>query len=125
VDNVRKPCGAKYDSGMAREINYHDVYIDANGCLTERLELDGQPVIVHYDDIPDSDITTVGGVACTTPLRTVLDIALEIDAVELERIVEHCLERGLFSKHEAMARIAMPDMSTRPGAELLRRALHR
>lgn len=44
-------------------------------------------VIVHSDDVPESDTTTVDVVG------------------------------------EAMARIAEPDMRTRPGASLLRRAL--
>jgi hypothetical protein len=99
------------------------VFIDANGCLTERVVLDGQEVIVHYDDLPDSDITCVDGVPCTTPLRTVIDIAPETSAAELERIVRHCLDRRLFSLEEAMARIAEPDMLSRPGAQLLRQVL--
>jgi hypothetical protein len=89
-----------------------DFYVDANGCLTERVALGGQEVIVHYTDVPDSDITSVNGIACTTALRTVIDIAPEIDAQELERIVGHCLERRLFSVEEAMARTAEPDMLT-------------
>lgn len=108
---------------MPREQIDDDFYVDANGCLTERVALGGQDVIVHYADVPDSDITTVDGIACTTALRTVIDIAPEIDAPELKRIVRHCLERRLFSVEEAMARIAEPDLLTHPGAQLLRRAL--
>jgi hypothetical protein len=102
-----------------------DFSIDANGFLTERLELGGQDVIIHYADLPDSDITTVDGIACTTALRTVIDIASEIGTPELERIVRDCLERRLFSLGEALARIAEPDMLTHPGAQLLRHALAR
>jgi hypothetical protein len=98
-------------------------YIDANGCLTERVVLDGQEVIVHYDDIPDSDVTSVRGIPCTTPLRTVIDIAPEREAAELERIVDDCLDRGLFSREEALARIAAADMRFRRGADLLRQVL--
>jgi hypothetical protein len=100
-----------------------DFYVDANGCLTEHVMLGDQEVVVHYADLPDSDITTVGGIACTTALRTVIDIAPEVDPPELERIVRDCLERRLFSREEAMVRIAEPDLLTHPGAELLRRAL--
>src|SRR4051794_17214404 len=35
--------------------------IDANGCLTEAINVGDQKVVVHYDDIPESDITTVRG----------------------------------------------------------------
>lgn len=100
-----------------------DAYVDANGCPTERLVLGGQDVIVHYADLPDSDITTIGGIACTTPLRTVIDIASEIDAPDLKRVVRDCFERRLFSFEQAMARTAEPDMLTHPGAQLLRLAL--
>lgn len=108
---------------MPREHTDRSFYLDANGCLTERVVLGGHDVVVHYDDIPDSDITSVDGYPCTTPLRTVIDIAPETEAAELERIVRHCLERGLFSREEALARIAETDMLSRPGAQLLRQVL--
>jgi hypothetical protein len=38
------------------------LHVDANGCMTQRVLLDGQEVVVHYDDIPDSDITSVDGI---------------------------------------------------------------
>lgn len=108
---------------MPHEDTHDYIYVDANGCLTERVVLDGQDVIVHHDDIPDSDITSVDGIPCTTPLRTVIDIAPETEAAEFDRIVRHCLDRGLFSREEAMARTAEPDMLSRPGARLLRQVL--
>jgi hypothetical protein len=100
-----------------------DIYMDSNGCPTERVRLGDQEVVVHYDDIPETDITTVKGIRCTTPLRTVIDIASDIDAAQLERIVQDCLDRRLFTAEEAWARLAEQDMVRRPGAELLRRAL--
>jgi hypothetical protein len=100
-----------------------DLWIDSNSCLTERTWLGGQEVVVHYDDIPAKDITVQKGIRCTTPLRTVIDIAPDVDPAELERIVRDCLDRGLFTVEEARARVAEPDMRKRPGAELLRRAL--
>ena len=99
------------------------MWIDANGCLTEEVVMDGQHVIVHYDDFPDTDVTTVQGIRCTTPLRTVIDIAPDTDATELERIVRHCLDRRLFSRQQALARTAEPDMLPRRGAQLLRQML--
>lgn len=100
-------------------------YIDANGCLTERVTIDGQDVIVHYDDVPESDITLINGMRCTTALRTVIDVAPELDRAELEQMVRHCLDRGLFTPEEAMERIAQPDMLTRHGAKLVRQVVSR
>ncbi len=96
-----------------------DVYVDANGRLTERRALDGVEVIVHYDEVPESDITSVGGIPCTTALRTVIDLAVELDRPELEQIVDECLDRGLFTAEEAFERVAQPDMLDRRGATLL------
>ena len=92
---------------------------------TERKWLGGQEVIVHYDDVPETDITTVGGIRVTTALRTVIDIAPDVDAAHLDEIVHDCLKRKLFTVAEALARIAEPDMVHRPGARLLGRALER
>lgn len=107
----------------SKRIPDDDFYIDANGCLTERVNLGGQDVIVHYDDIPESDVTSINGIRCTTALRTVIDLAPELEAPELRKIVRDCLDRRLFTPEEAMARIAKPDMLNRPGARLLRQVL--
>ena len=110
---------------MPRKHPDDSIYVDANGYLTERVVLGGQDVVVHYGEIPDSDITSVDGIPCTTPLRTVIDIAPETDAADLDRIVRDCLVRRLFSREEAMARTAEPDMRSRPGAQILRQMLAR
>ncbi|MFN8034446.1 MAG: hypothetical protein U0V73_00710 [Acidimicrobiia bacterium] len=104
---------------MARQFRY-DIYFDRNGVLTERRRLGGQEVIVHYDDIPDKDITTVDGIPCTTALRTVIDIAPDLDRAQLRRTVQDCLDRELFTVEEARARLREPDMRGRLGAQLLR-----
>ena len=49
------------------------IWIDSNGVPTERRCLGGQQVIVHYEDIPETDITVHLGIRVTTPLRTVID----------------------------------------------------
>jgi hypothetical protein len=100
-----------------------DLYVDGNGCPTERVCLGGQEVIVHYDDIPETDITTVDGIRVTTPLRTVIDIATEVDADHLGRIIHDCVERQLFTLDEALARLAAEDMVSHRGAALFREAL--
>ena len=98
---------------------------DSNGCPMERVWHDGQEVIVHYDDVPAKDLTTVDGIPCTTALRTIIDIAPDVDEDHLEEIVQDCLDRRLFTMEEAMARVAEDDIRARPGAVLLRRLLAR
>jgi hypothetical protein len=115
-------CGCRFDEdGLAGD---RDLWVDANGCPTERMWLGDQEVIVHYDDdMPESDTTVVDGIPCTTPLRTVIDIAPTLDAARLDEIVQDCLERRLFTVEEAWARLGEPDMAGRPGAQALRRSL--
>jgi hypothetical protein len=55
----------------------------------------------------------------------VIDIALETDFADLQHIVQDCLDRRLFSRDEAMTRIAEPDMLARAGAQVLRQLLDR
>jgi hypothetical protein len=110
---------------MKRKHKGRDMFVDANGFPAERTVIGGQDVIVHYVDMPDSDRTTVNGLPCTTALRTVIDIATQITSPELDRIVRDCFERRLFSRAEALARIAEPDMMTHPGGDLLKHALAR
>ena len=97
-----------------------EIYFDSNGALNEHRRVGGQEVIVHYDDIPERDVTTVRGIPCTTALRTVIDIAPDLDNAQLRRAVQDCLDRQLFSMEEAKARLAELDMLDRPGAQLLR-----
>jgi Lon protease-like protein len=100
-----------------------DIYLDSNGCPTERIRVGGQEIVVHYDDIPESDITTVRGLRCTTPIRTVIDLAPEMPAADLERIIRDFLNRGLFTVEQALARTNQPDMAARVGAHMVRSAL--
>lgn len=100
-----------------------DLFLDGNGIPTERVLHDGRRFILHYEDIPDTDWTTLYGINVTTPLRTVIDIAPDIEQTQLERIVDDCLNRRLFTVEEARTRIAELDMLTRPGAQFLRRIL--
>lgn len=99
------------------------IWFDSNGALTERRRLGGQEVVVHYDDLPEKDVTTVRGIPCTTALRTVIDLAPDYDDAQLEQAVQSCLERGLFTMEQARERLAEPDMANRPGARLLRQLL--
>lgn len=97
--------------------------IDARGCLTETVSADGQTLVVHHTVLPETDIVTMDGLRVTTPLRTVIDLAPELSAVDLRRVVDHCLTSGEFTVDEALARLAAPDMVTHRGARILRRHL--
>ena len=110
---------------MSTDQGNDSVYIDSNGCLAERIRFGDQEIVVHYDDIPESDITTVDGLRVTTPIRTVIDIAPEMPSADLDRIVRDCLDRGLFTVEEARARLDQADMAARSGAHMVRAALAR
>ena len=94
--------------------------VDANGCPTEEFGSRGASIRIHYDDVPESDITTVDGLRVTTPLRTVIDLAAELDATQLDTMVRTCLDRRLFTVAEAFVRLDQPDLASRPGARTLR-----
>ena len=118
-------CGCLFDEDESEtsDLVTEPLGVDGNGLLTERTWIDGNEVIIHRGDYPATDLTTIKGIPCTTPLRTVIDIAPDIDAPHLARIVEDCLERGLFTVDEAAERLDRPDMIGVRGAELLRQAL--
>ena len=116
-----------YSPDMPKHTQRHDdrddLYVDANGDLTEEVSFGDTTVVIRYADIPESDITIVDGFRCTTPVRTVIDIATTTEPAELKRIVGDLLERKLFTLADAEARLAAPDMAEHPGAALLRGAL--
>jgi hypothetical protein len=107
------------DPGGSRE----PLGVDGNGLLTERVMIGGQEVIVHYDDVPPSDITLVDGIRCTTPVRTIIDCAPDLTTAELLDMLDQALRRNLVTLEEAWERIRQPDMQGRRGADLLRRLL--
>ena len=111
-------------AGSSGDGGYGPVGVDGNGGLVERVVAGGQDILVHYGDAyPESDITTVGGIPCTTALRTAIDIAPEVGKRQLDAIVRDCIRRELFTVDEAWLRLAQPDMANRRGAELMRCAL--
>ena len=96
-----------------------DFYIHERGWPVERRCIAGHPVMLHYRDVPESDITTLHGIRLTTPLRTIIDIAPDVGIDHLEIMVRDCLERRLFTVEEALARMRQPDMFDDPGAAML------
>jgi hypothetical protein len=97
--------------------------VDGNGNPTERRWIGGREVIVHYADLPESDIVVKDGLRVTTPLRTMIDLAPEVEQVELARMVDDCLRRRLFTLEEAWVRLAESDMQGFPGGIILRKLL--
>lgn len=124
-------CGCRFDEdGPDDDEPYDDsgrvgepLMVDRDGVLIERRWVGGQQVMVHYDDVPASDVTTISGIPCTTALRTVIDIAADVPRPHLEQIVRDALDRGLFTVDEARRRLSHPDMAARAGAALLRQVL--
>ncbi|HMI84315.1 MAG TPA: type IV toxin-antitoxin system AbiEi family antitoxin domain-containing protein [Polyangiaceae bacterium] len=56
-------------------------------------------VVVHYDDVPKSDVTWFGPVRVTTPLRAVVDAVRAHVAEDIVRqAVEQGIRRGLFER---------------------------
>jgi hypothetical protein len=97
--------------------------VDGNGLPVEYRSAGGLDVVVHYGDIPESDITEVQGIRCTTALRTVIDLAPDLTPADLRQMVTDFLMRGLFTVDQAWERLGRPDMQSYAGAEILRRFL--
>lgn len=99
---------------------------DRNGRPIERRVVGGIEVVVHFDsDIPESDLTIVDGIPCTTAVRTLVDIAPELCAADLDHAIQDALARRLFSLEELSARCTAPDLAGALGARLIRRSLVR
>lgn len=100
VDNSDRGCVIVATVRAMKKSTDPHLGVDANGCLTERVTFGSETIVLHHDDIPESDITLVGGVPCTTAIRTVIDIAAELRPAELETVMNDCLDRGLFTIDE-------------------------
>ena len=122
-------CDCRFDEDGAdpddedNQLIGRDLYLDDNGCFTEVKIIGGQEVVVHYDDIPESDVTVLDGIRVTTALRTVIDLAPSVPAEALRRMIDDSLRRGLFTVEEALVRTSQPDMLERRGAQLVRERL--
>lgn len=73
-------CGCRFDEDGSDDLDAATgpPGVDGNGAPTELRSVGGVPVIVHHADLPESDITTVHGIRCTTPVRTLIDLAPEL-----------------------------------------------
>lgn len=74
-------------------------------------------IVNHFDGLPEGDVTTYNGMPITTPVRTVLDIAPDLDDDHLlRRIVDSAVRRGSLTVEQLLERASEPDMRDRPGA---------
>lgn len=77
-------------------------------------------VLLHYADIPKTDLTWLGPVPITTPLRTVVDCVADAVVDDLVRQAVHQgVRRGLFERGEVNAAIRRA-RKERDAAEKLR-----
>lgn len=128
-------CGCRFDEDGPDEFGFDEFGFDDGGWLAEPMGVDGngdpvelrrvgdEEVIVHHADLPESDVTVHKGIPVTTPIRTMIDLAPEVDGDHLRAMVADCLSRGLFTLEEAWDRLAQADMVDRPGAVILRQHL--
>ncbi|MCU0260168.1 MAG: hypothetical protein MUE78_04030 [Ilumatobacteraceae bacterium] len=52
-----------------------------------------------------------------------IDLAADVGRDEVERLLDDCLRRRLFTVGEASERLGRPDLAAHPGAELVGRIL--
>lgn len=118
-------CGCPFDEDGLGDPDWQGepMGVDGNGDPVELRRVGDVEVIVHHADLPDADITVHKGIRVTTPIRTMIDLAPEVDGDHLDAMVADCLARGLFTLEEAWHRLAQPDMVDRPGAVILRQRL--
>ena len=80
-------------------------------------------LVLHYADLPDSDVQTAQGFKFTRPLRTILDL-IETGTVEqrfLRQALRQAVERGLITRQQIRnARLSGP--ANKMIEEVLRRA---
>jgi hypothetical protein len=110
-------CGCRFDEDGP---DIDDLELNSNGDPVDVVDVGGHEVVMHDADLPAEDLTVVNGIPCTTALRTVIDIAPDVELPELEQIFRDCLDRRLFTVEQALIRLSAHDMRTRPGAVRLR-----
>lgn len=112
-----------FDDGVDWSDRLEPYGIDADGNPMGRGFVGGEEVIVHFADVPDSDLTVLNGIPCTTAVRTVIDCAPYSSPERIRAMVDDAVARRLFTLDELWCRLDQPDMHDRPSAEIVRRAL--
>src|SRR5208337_2882422 len=72
--------------------------VSTGGSLLESAEV----LVLHYADLPDSDVRTAQGFKFTRPLRTILDL-IETGTVErnfIRQALKQAVDRGLITRQQ-------------------------
>jgi hypothetical protein len=80
-------------------------------------------LVLHYADLPESDVRTVQGFKITRPLRAILDL-IEAGTVErnfIRQAITQAVDRGLITRPDIRSR-QMSEPARRIFEEALRRA---
>jgi predicted transcriptional regulator of viral defense system len=80
-------------------------------------------LVLHYADLPESDVQTVQGFKITRPLRAILDL-IEAGAVErnfIRQALTQAVDRGLITRRQ-IRNTPMSELARKVVAEALRRA---
>jgi hypothetical protein len=80
-------------------------------------------LVLHYADLPESDVQTAQGFKFTRPLRTILDL-IEADTVErnfIRQALRQALERGLVTRQQ-LRNTTLSKPARKIVEEVLRRA---
>lgn len=80
-------------------------------------------VVLHYSDLPKSDIQAGRGYSYTRPLRTILDLIAD-DAIEptfIRQALNQALERGLITRQQ-LRKAQLDGRARKMVEEVLRRA---
>ncbi len=81
-------------------------------------------VVVHRSrDLEPSDVTSVEGMAVTTPERTICDLGLVFPEHEVHRILRHAVAIGLVTPHELWRMRQRTSKQGRNGTGVLERVL--
>jgi very-short-patch-repair endonuclease len=83
----------------------------------------GRPGVRSTRDLPGSDITTVDGIATTTPVRTLLDVADDLSVGRLEDVLDLALLSGTVRAKRLEARAHELWTPARPGCAVVLKLL--
>lgn len=73
--------------------------------------------------LPDSDVTSVGGIPVTTPSRTLLDLGGAVGFPAVQRAFESCLSKRLVTLPQLAEQLRVAGKMGRPGTAALRSLL--
>ncbi len=76
-------------------------------------------VCIHRSDVPALDRSRVAAIPCTTPSRTLVDLAAVIERSQLERLVDDAFCSGVASPESTEASLTRAGRQGRTGAWLL------